>query len=204
MPCYQLDNELWFPPVEAAEEYGLLAVGGDLSPEFLERSEIHRPVRGVRRGIIGAVRKIGQIGGPAAPDGLPGTIALVDAGEGIARIDPEHRLPGVCHVEHPAEARRRVDPRKLVVPLPGDVFEAAAVGEDRGPEGLHRPGGQSVDPFGLGTEDQRRRQVGITREDGQGTVGHDLQPYPVSRREEQGIAFQRHAEPSWLVGESIQ
>jgi leucyl/phenylalanyl-tRNA--protein transferase len=35
MPCYQLDEELWFPPVEAAEDYGLLAVGGDLSPERL-------------------------------------------------------------------------------------------------------------------------------------------------------------------------
>ncbi len=35
MPCYQLDNDLWFPPVEKAEDYGLLAVGGDLSPERL-------------------------------------------------------------------------------------------------------------------------------------------------------------------------
>ncbi len=35
MSCYQLDDELWFPPIEAAEEYGLLAVGGDLSPERL-------------------------------------------------------------------------------------------------------------------------------------------------------------------------
>ncbi len=35
MPCYRLNDELWFPPVEAAEEYGLLAVGGDLSPERL-------------------------------------------------------------------------------------------------------------------------------------------------------------------------
>ena len=35
MPCYQLDGELWFPPVEAAEDYGLLAVGGDLSSERL-------------------------------------------------------------------------------------------------------------------------------------------------------------------------
>ncbi|MCK4621036.1 MAG: leucyl/phenylalanyl-tRNA--protein transferase [Desulfuromonadales bacterium] len=35
MPCYQLDDELWFPPVEAAEDCGLLAVGGDLSPERL-------------------------------------------------------------------------------------------------------------------------------------------------------------------------
>ena len=35
MPCYQLDEELWFPSIEAAEDYGLLAVGGDLSPERL-------------------------------------------------------------------------------------------------------------------------------------------------------------------------
>lgn len=35
MPCYQLDDELWFPPVDAAEDFGLLAVGGDLSPERL-------------------------------------------------------------------------------------------------------------------------------------------------------------------------
>lgn len=35
MPCYQLDHEIWFPPVDAAEDYGLLAVGGDLSPERL-------------------------------------------------------------------------------------------------------------------------------------------------------------------------
>ena len=35
MPCYQLDDELWFPPPEAAEDYGLLAIGGDLSPERL-------------------------------------------------------------------------------------------------------------------------------------------------------------------------
>ncbi|SHI82336.1 leucyl/phenylalanyl-tRNA--protein transferase [Malonomonas rubra DSM 5091] len=35
MPCYQLDEDLWFPPLEAAEDYGLLAVGGDLSPERL-------------------------------------------------------------------------------------------------------------------------------------------------------------------------
>lgn len=35
MPCYQLDDQLWFPPVDAAEECGLLAVGGDLSPERL-------------------------------------------------------------------------------------------------------------------------------------------------------------------------
>ncbi len=35
MPCYQLDDGLWFPPVERAEDYGLLAVGGDLSAERL-------------------------------------------------------------------------------------------------------------------------------------------------------------------------
>ena len=35
MPCYQLDDQLWFPPIEEAEDYGLLAVGGDLSAERL-------------------------------------------------------------------------------------------------------------------------------------------------------------------------
>lgn len=35
MPCYQLDDELWFPSTEQAEDYGLLAVGGDLSPDRL-------------------------------------------------------------------------------------------------------------------------------------------------------------------------
>ncbi len=35
MPCYQLDKELWFPSVDQAEDCGLLAVGGDLSPERL-------------------------------------------------------------------------------------------------------------------------------------------------------------------------
>ncbi|MDT8420041.1 MAG: leucyl/phenylalanyl-tRNA--protein transferase [Desulfuromonadales bacterium] len=35
MPCYQLDDQLWFPSVDSAEDYGLLAVGGDLSPERL-------------------------------------------------------------------------------------------------------------------------------------------------------------------------
>lgn len=34
MPIYRLDHRLWFPPVEEAED-GLLAVGGDLSPERL-------------------------------------------------------------------------------------------------------------------------------------------------------------------------
>jgi leucyl/phenylalanyl-tRNA--protein transferase len=35
MPIFQLDEQLWFPPVEYAEEDGLLAVDGDLSPERL-------------------------------------------------------------------------------------------------------------------------------------------------------------------------
>ncbi|PLX96777.1 MAG: leucyl/phenylalanyl-tRNA--protein transferase [Desulfuromonas sp.] len=35
MSCYQLDEELWFPPPGEAEEYGLLALGGDLSPQRL-------------------------------------------------------------------------------------------------------------------------------------------------------------------------
>jgi len=35
MPCYRLDEDLWFPPVETAEDYGLLALGGDLSPQRL-------------------------------------------------------------------------------------------------------------------------------------------------------------------------
>ncbi len=35
MPCIYLSEELWFPPVEEAEEIGLLAVGGDLSPQRL-------------------------------------------------------------------------------------------------------------------------------------------------------------------------
>jgi leucyl/phenylalanyl-tRNA--protein transferase len=35
MPLYLLDDELWFPPVEEALEDGLLAMGGDLSPERL-------------------------------------------------------------------------------------------------------------------------------------------------------------------------
>jgi len=35
MACYKLDDQIWFPPVEEAEDYGLLAVGGDLSPERL-------------------------------------------------------------------------------------------------------------------------------------------------------------------------
>ncbi|HEY5672675.1 MAG TPA: leucyl/phenylalanyl-tRNA--protein transferase [Malonomonas sp.] len=35
MAIYQLDDELWFPSTGQAEDYGLLAVGGDLSPERL-------------------------------------------------------------------------------------------------------------------------------------------------------------------------
>ena len=35
MPCYRLDDQLWFPPSECAEDFGLLAVGGDLSTERL-------------------------------------------------------------------------------------------------------------------------------------------------------------------------
>lgn len=35
MAVYLLDEEIWFPPPESAEESGLLAVGGDLSPERL-------------------------------------------------------------------------------------------------------------------------------------------------------------------------
>lgn len=35
MSCVYLSDELWFPPVEEAEEIGLLAVGGDLSPRRL-------------------------------------------------------------------------------------------------------------------------------------------------------------------------
>ena len=34
VPIFKLDHRLWFPPVELAEE-GLLAVGGDLSPQRL-------------------------------------------------------------------------------------------------------------------------------------------------------------------------
>lgn len=35
MPIFALNEELWFPPVEKSESDGLLAVGGDLSPERL-------------------------------------------------------------------------------------------------------------------------------------------------------------------------
>ena len=35
MPIYVLDNNLWFPPVEAADSEGLLAMGGDLSVDRL-------------------------------------------------------------------------------------------------------------------------------------------------------------------------
>jgi leucyl/phenylalanyl-tRNA--protein transferase len=33
MPFFQLDEEIWFPPVDYADESGLLAIGGDLSSE---------------------------------------------------------------------------------------------------------------------------------------------------------------------------
>ncbi|MEZ4880660.1 MAG: hypothetical protein R2801_10905 [Chitinophagales bacterium] len=35
MPVYFLNDQLYFPPVEDADKEGLLAVGGDLSPERL-------------------------------------------------------------------------------------------------------------------------------------------------------------------------
>ena len=35
MPIFQLDEEIWFPPVAMAEPDGLLALGGDLSLERL-------------------------------------------------------------------------------------------------------------------------------------------------------------------------
>lgn len=35
MSIFALDNDLWFPPVHLAEPDGLLAIGGDLSPERL-------------------------------------------------------------------------------------------------------------------------------------------------------------------------
>ncbi|WP_020675331.1 leucyl/phenylalanyl-tRNA--protein transferase [Geopsychrobacter electrodiphilus] len=35
MSCLYLSDKLWFPPVEEADEIGLLAIGGDLSPERL-------------------------------------------------------------------------------------------------------------------------------------------------------------------------
>ncbi len=35
MPLYLLDDKLWFPPVENAMHDGLLAIGGDLSPDRL-------------------------------------------------------------------------------------------------------------------------------------------------------------------------
>ncbi len=35
MSCIYLSDELWFPPVEEAEEIGLLAIGGDLLPQRL-------------------------------------------------------------------------------------------------------------------------------------------------------------------------
>ncbi len=35
MPVFQLDESISFPPPQMAREDGLLAVGGDLSPERL-------------------------------------------------------------------------------------------------------------------------------------------------------------------------
>jgi leucyl/phenylalanyl-tRNA--protein transferase len=35
MPVYQLSDKLIFPPAELADKDGLLAIGGDLSPERL-------------------------------------------------------------------------------------------------------------------------------------------------------------------------
>lgn len=35
MPIFALDKDLWFPPVHLAEPDGVLAIGGDLSPERL-------------------------------------------------------------------------------------------------------------------------------------------------------------------------
>jgi leucyl/phenylalanyl-tRNA---protein transferase len=35
MPIFRLDDRLWFPPPELADEEGILAVGGDLRPERL-------------------------------------------------------------------------------------------------------------------------------------------------------------------------
>ena len=35
MPVFRLSRRLIFPPVEMSEESGLLAIGGDLSPERL-------------------------------------------------------------------------------------------------------------------------------------------------------------------------
>lgn len=43
MPVFELDNELYFPPVSLAEPDGLLAIGGDLSPERL----LHAYKRGI-------------------------------------------------------------------------------------------------------------------------------------------------------------
>jgi len=33
MPLHVLDDKLWFPPVEQSMEDGLLAMGGDITPE---------------------------------------------------------------------------------------------------------------------------------------------------------------------------
>lgn len=35
MPVYQLDQDHWFPPLSEYEEHGVVAVGGDVSPERL-------------------------------------------------------------------------------------------------------------------------------------------------------------------------
>lgn len=35
MSCVYLSQELWFPPVDEAEDIGLLAIGGDLNPQRL-------------------------------------------------------------------------------------------------------------------------------------------------------------------------
>ena len=39
MPVYELSDEVLFPPVDHAED-GLLAVGGDLRPERLDRKSV--------------------------------------------------------------------------------------------------------------------------------------------------------------------
>ncbi len=41
MSIYQLDNNVWFPSPELADDEGLLAVGGDLSPERLMLAYAH-------------------------------------------------------------------------------------------------------------------------------------------------------------------
>jgi leucyl/phenylalanyl-tRNA--protein transferase len=49
MPLYALDNRLWFPPVESAQEDGLLAIGGDLS--------VQRLLMAYERGHLSMVRR---------------------------------------------------------------------------------------------------------------------------------------------------